>query len=97
MKRCQFVAEGLQAAAKGNVRLAVRLWRPKRGYGRQKRFRRSDPDNTGPVRAVFVVKGRTTATEMAYHDLPWPKRILHDLREASVELRETLSYFIEPV
>lgn len=41
-------------------------------------------------------KGRTVATEMAYHDLPWPRRILHDLRRAPVELRVTLSYFIEP-
>lgn len=40
--------------------------------------------------------GRTKATELAYHDLPWPKQILHDLGNTDVELRVTLSYFIEP-
>lgn len=30
------------------------------------------------------------------HDLPWPQRVLQDLGAASVTLRVTLSYFIEP-
>lgn len=30
------------------------------------------------------------------HDLPWPGRVLEDLGDASVTLRVTLSYFIEP-
>lgn len=30
------------------------------------------------------------------HDLPWPKQVLQDLGAASVALRVTLSYFIEP-
>ena len=30
------------------------------------------------------------------HDLPWPREVLQDLGSASVSLRVTLSYFIEP-
>jgi hypothetical protein len=30
------------------------------------------------------------------HDLPWPKEVLEELGDALVELRVTLSYFIEP-
>ena len=30
------------------------------------------------------------------HDLPWPRDVLQDLGDASVTLRVTLSYFIEP-
>jgi hypothetical protein len=42
------------------------------------------------------VNGRTVATELAYHDLPWPRRILRDMGRMPIELRVTLSYFIEP-
>jgi hypothetical protein len=34
--------------------------------------------------------------EIHFHDLPWPADVLADLGEASVRLRVTLSYFIEP-
>lgn len=34
--------------------------------------------------------------EMHLHDLPWPTHILADLGHATVRLRVTLSYFIEP-
>lgn len=34
--------------------------------------------------------------QMAVHKLPWPKEILEELGETEVELRVTLSYFIEP-
>lgn len=30
------------------------------------------------------------------HDLPWPREVLQDLGAASVRLRVTLSYFVEP-
>jgi hypothetical protein len=33
---------------------------------------------------------------MAYHDLPWPSTILRSLGRTQIELRVTLSYFIEP-
>jgi len=33
---------------------------------------------------------------MQLHDLPWPVEELHRLSEAQVELRVTLSYFVEP-
>jgi hypothetical protein len=41
---------------------------------------------------------RTTypLNEMDVHALPWPTEVLADLGEAEVELRVTLSYFIEP-
>lgn len=34
--------------------------------------------------------------EMDVHALPWPSEVLSDLGETEVELRVTLSYFIEP-
>lgn len=34
--------------------------------------------------------------EMAVHKLPWPKKVLQQLGETPVELRVTLSYFVEP-
>ena len=37
-----------------------------------------------------------TAHEMHLHALPWPKAALESLGEAEVEMRATLSYFIEP-
>lgn len=36
------------------------------------------------------------ARDMALHDLPWPKEELESLGETQVEMRVTLSYFIEP-
>lgn len=37
-----------------------------------------------------------TAFDMHLHQLPWPKEALIDLGETEVEMRVTLSYFIEP-
>ncbi|MEB8056093.1 S8 family peptidase [Pseudomonas fulva] len=37
-----------------------------------------------------------TAKDMNLHNLPWPKQSLLDLGDAEVEMRVTLSYFIEP-
>jgi hypothetical protein len=37
-----------------------------------------------------------TMREMHLHDLPWPAAVLTDLGGATVRLRVTLSYFIEP-
>ena len=34
--------------------------------------------------------------DMHLYDLPWPKEILESLEESNVEMRITLSYFIEP-
>lgn len=34
--------------------------------------------------------------EMHFYDLPWPREILEDLGETPVEMRVTLSYFVEP-
>lgn len=42
----------------------------------------------------FDGKGRTRHLHL--HDLPWPTDVLADLGEAIVNLRVTLSYFIEP-
>lgn len=38
----------------------------------------------------------TKSNEMHLHRLPWPRAQLQDLQETPVELRVTLSYFIEP-
>jgi hypothetical protein len=40
--------------------------------------------------------GNIKANAMQLHRLPWPKRVLQDLGNLDVELRVTLSYFIEP-
>jgi len=37
-----------------------------------------------------------TARDMHLHHLPWPKEALQELGEIEVEMRVTLSYFIEP-
>ncbi|WP_438033752.1 S8 family peptidase [Sorangium sp. So ce204] len=39
---------------------------------------------------------RDKSNEMRLHTLPWPKQALLDLSSVEVELRVTLSYFIEP-
>lgn len=45
----------------------------------------------------FEKKGTSYSTkEMHLYELPWPKEILEELGEADVEMRVTLSYFIEP-
>ncbi|MEH2060036.1 MAG: S8 family peptidase [Nostoc sp.] len=41
-------------------------------------------------------KGSVKTKEMNLHILPWPTQELENLREAKVEMRVTLSYFIEP-
>ena len=40
--------------------------------------------------------GQPTLRDMHLHDLPWPRDVLEDLGETPVEMRVTLSYFIEP-
>ncbi len=42
------------------------------------------------------VDNRLVNRYINYHKLPWPKEMLHQLGETQVELRITLSYFIEP-
>ena len=46
----------------------------------------------------FKREGSNTPTlrDMHLHDLPWPRDVLEDLGETQVEMRVTLSYFIEP-
>ena len=41
-------------------------------------------------------KKSPTARDMHLHNLPWPVDVLEDLGETQVEMRVTLSYFIEP-
>ena len=41
-------------------------------------------------------RGRLTTRDMHLHELPWPIDVLEDLGETQVEMRVTLSYFIEP-
>ena len=40
--------------------------------------------------------GQPVLRDMQVHTLPWPVEILEDLGDAAVEMRVTLSYFIEP-
>jgi hypothetical protein len=80
------------------------LTSPRRRYGRSgptahlARATRSANDAltliTQEVIKPFDGKGSTR--ELHLHDLPWPGDVLADLGEATVTLRITLSYFIEP-
>lgn len=40
--------------------------------------------------------GEVKFKEMHFHDLPWPTEVLEALGETVVEMRVTLSYFVEP-
>ena len=40
--------------------------------------------------------GRVATREMQIHNLPWPQESLEELGNTPVEMRVTLSYFIEP-
>lgn len=41
-------------------------------------------------------RGNITARDMRLHRLPWPREALQDLLNTDVELRVSLSYFVEP-
>lgn len=45
---------------------------------------------------VKGLNGNIKANVMQLHRLPWPKQVLQDLGNLDLELRVTLSYFIEP-
>lgn len=44
----------------------------------------------------FKSGGDVGLAQLKVHDLPWPKEQLEELGECTVELRVTLSYFVEP-
>lgn len=46
--------------------------------------------------APFKKDGSIKTNEMNFHEFPWSRVDLAELRDAEVELRVTLSYFIEP-
>ena len=50
-----------------------------------------------PYDAHPTKKGEFITKDMHLHALPWPEDVLRDLGETEVELRVTLSYFIEPL
>ena len=48
------------------------------------------------LRPFWKDQGRIKSREMNLHQLPWPATELQELGETEVELRLTLSYFVEP-
>lgn len=44
----------------------------------------------------FDYENRVVTNELHIHTLPWPKEVLESLGDEEVELRVTLSYYIEP-
>jgi hypothetical protein len=46
--------------------------------------------------APYRKQGTVKTNEMRLHDLPWPKSELEALGDLPVEMRVTLSYFVEP-
>lgn len=50
----------------------------------------------GEIQPYTKEKSRVKTCEMMLHDLPWPTDALRELGDAQVEMRVTLSYFVEP-
>ena len=48
------------------------------------------------VKPFVQGSSKIKTNEMNFHNLPWPKEKLQELGETNVELKVTLSYFIEP-
>lgn len=59
-------------------------------------LRSATDDLTLVVQDAIHPFDNTKLREMHVHDLPWPGDVLQDLGETPVQLRVTLSYFIEP-
>jgi hypothetical protein len=90
----------LDAAANETQRLAVFR---RYGYGvpdLRRAIRSSLNDATivseNTLRPLRMENGRIKSKDMNLHMLPWPNEIFADLGENLVQLRVTLSYFIEP-
>ena len=50
----------------------------------------------GEMQPYVKRDGRAQMNEMHLHQIPWPSEVLQSLGETEVEMRVTLSYFIEP-
>lgn len=50
----------------------------------------------GELQPFIMHDGRAQMKEMHLHQIPWPADLLRELGEVPVEMRVTLSYFIEP-
>lgn len=48
------------------------------------------------MQPYFLDGTRVKSREMVFHNLPWPTEALNALDETPVEMRVTLSYFVEP-
>ena len=88
----QFSAAGDKKTARGRL---LRRY----GFGvpdLSRALRSATDDLTLVVQDAIHPFHNTKLREMHVHDLPWPVDVLQDLGETSVQLRVTLSYFIEP-
>lgn len=50
----------------------------------------------GKIQPYKLVNNNVVFNEMVYHDLPWPRQALRELGDTQVELKVTLSYYVEP-
>ena len=51
----------------------------------------------GSIQPFYKDEGGGIKTrELKLHDLPWPRQALEDLQQTDVQMRITLSYFVEP-
>ena len=48
------------------------------------------------LQPFLLEDGVVRTNELRFHNLPWPRQVLQTLGETPVEMRVTLSYFIEP-
>ncbi len=65
-------------------------------YSRESAFTFIAQETIQPFGFKERSKSKVETNEMHFYELPWPKELLLDLGETPVNLRITLSYFIEP-
>ena len=90
--RAQFVAAGDTRTARENLLRRYGFGVPDLGRA----VRSATDDLTLVVQDAIHPFANTKLREMHVHELPWPVDVLEALGETSVQLRVTLSYFIEP-
>ena len=90
--RAQFSAAGDKKTARASLLRRYGFGVPDLGRA----LRSATDDLTLVAQDAIHPFDNTKLREMHVHDLPWPVDVLQDLAEIPVQLRVTLSYFIEP-
>ncbi|OCK55587.1 hypothetical protein LMTR3_11540 [Bradyrhizobium sp. LMTR 3] len=93
------LARGVDGDGKPDLTTLVRCF----GYGTPNLRRLlSSADNSltliaqGSIQPFHKDDGDIKTRELKLHELPWPRDVLEQLQDTDVQLRVTLSYFVEP-